>query len=149
MIIAAAHRSGSHLSSPRPRRSRSPLSPSCLPEPLGRSRAGVLLRRHDRGAHRGALEDQGAPGDLADIGHAVQEERQSRSPRSPRQLNVDAVVEGSVQRVQDEVRITAQLVRADPEKHLWADTYTESSREHPRSRERDRPGDRPRDPRSR
>jgi TolB-like protein/Flp pilus assembly protein TadD len=41
-------------------------------------------------------------------------------------LHVDAVVEGSVQRVQDEVRVTAQLVRAVPEKHLWANTYTQS-----------------------
>ena len=41
---------------------------------------------------------------------------------------MDAVVEGSVQRVQDDVRVTAQLVRAAPEKHLWANTYTESYR---------------------
>ncbi len=47
-------------------------------------------------------------------------------PEIAKQLNVDAVVEGSVQRVQDEVRITAQLVRADPEKHLWANTYTQN-----------------------
>ena len=49
-------------------------------------------------------------------------------PEIAKQLNVDAVVEGSVQRVQDDVRVTAQLVRAVPEKHLWADTYTESYR---------------------
>jgi len=49
-------------------------------------------------------------------------------PEIARQLNVDALVEGSVQRVQDEVRVTAQLVRADPERHLWANTYTESYR---------------------
>jgi serine/threonine protein kinase/Tfp pilus assembly protein PilF len=49
-------------------------------------------------------------------------------PAIARQLNVDAVVEGSVQRAQDEVRVTAQLVRASPEKHLWANTYTESFR---------------------
>jgi eukaryotic-like serine/threonine-protein kinase len=39
-------------------------------------------------------------------------------------LNVDAVVEGSVQRVQDDVRITAQLIKAEPEKHLWASDFT-------------------------
>jgi serine/threonine protein kinase/Flp pilus assembly protein TadD len=49
-------------------------------------------------------------------------------PEIAKQLNVDAVVEGSVQRVQDEVRVTAQLVRAAPEKHLWANTYTQSYR---------------------
>jgi len=49
-------------------------------------------------------------------------------PEIARELNVDAVVEGSVQRVQDEVRVTAQLVRAAPEKHMWANTYTQSYR---------------------
>ncbi len=47
-------------------------------------------------------------------------------PEIARQLNVDAVVEGSVQRVHDDVRVTAQLVQAAPEKHLWANTYTQS-----------------------
>jgi len=47
-------------------------------------------------------------------------------PEIARQLNVDAIVEGSVQRVQNDVRVTAQLVQADPEKHLWANTYTQS-----------------------
>ena len=49
-------------------------------------------------------------------------------PEIAARLSVDAVVEGSVQRVQDEVRVTAQLVRAAPEKHLWASTYTQSYR---------------------
>jgi len=38
-------------------------------------------------------------------------------------LNVDAVVEGTVLRSGDRVRITAQLVRAATEKHLWAESY--------------------------
>ena len=49
-------------------------------------------------------------------------------PEIAARLSVDAVVQGSVQRVQDEVRVTAQLVRAAPEKHLWASTYTQSYR---------------------
>ena len=40
-----------------------------------------------------------------------------------RGLNVDAVVEGTVLRSGDQVRITAQLIRASPEKHLWAESY--------------------------
>jgi TolB-like protein/DNA-binding winged helix-turn-helix (wHTH) protein/Tfp pilus assembly protein PilF len=44
-------------------------------------------------------------------------------PRIARELNVDAVLEGTVTRDQDRVRITAQLIRAAPEKHLWAETY--------------------------
>jgi TolB-like protein/Flp pilus assembly protein TadD len=40
-----------------------------------------------------------------------------------RELNVDAVVEGAVLRSGNRVRITAQLIQAVPEKHLWAETY--------------------------
>jgi TolB-like protein/tetratricopeptide (TPR) repeat protein len=38
-------------------------------------------------------------------------------------LNVDAVVEGTVLRSGNRVRITAQLVRTATEKHLWAESY--------------------------
>jgi TolB-like protein/DNA-binding winged helix-turn-helix (wHTH) protein/Tfp pilus assembly protein PilF len=40
-----------------------------------------------------------------------------------RDLNVDAVVEGTVLRVGDRVRITAELVQVSTDRHLWADTY--------------------------
>jgi TolB-like protein/DNA-binding winged helix-turn-helix (wHTH) protein/Flp pilus assembly protein TadD len=40
-----------------------------------------------------------------------------------RDLQVDAVVEGTVARSGDRVRITANLVQASPEKHLWADSF--------------------------
>ncbi|HXN50432.1 MAG TPA: winged helix-turn-helix domain-containing protein, partial [Candidatus Acidoferrum sp.] len=39
------------------------------------------------------------------------------------ELQVDAVVEGSVEREADRVRITANLVQVFPEKHLWAESY--------------------------
>ena len=38
-------------------------------------------------------------------------------------LGVDHVVEGSVRRSGDRVRITAQLIRAEDGFHLWSDTY--------------------------
>jgi TolB-like protein/DNA-binding winged helix-turn-helix (wHTH) protein/Tfp pilus assembly protein PilF len=44
-------------------------------------------------------------------------------PEIARELNVDALVEGTVLREQNRVRITAQLVRASPEEHLWAEKY--------------------------
>jgi len=40
-----------------------------------------------------------------------------------RELNVDAVLEGSVVRSGGRVRITAQLIDARVDKHLWAKTY--------------------------
>ena len=43
-------------------------------------------------------------------------------PQIGRELNVDAVVEGSVMRSGDRVRITAQLVHAASDRHLWAES---------------------------
>lgn len=40
-----------------------------------------------------------------------------------RELDVQAVVEGSVLRVGDRVRITAQLIRVPADEHLWAHSY--------------------------
>ena len=40
-----------------------------------------------------------------------------------RELGVDYVVEGSVRRAGDRVRVAAQLVRASDGTHLWAETY--------------------------
>jgi TolB-like protein/DNA-binding winged helix-turn-helix (wHTH) protein len=39
------------------------------------------------------------------------------------ELNVDALVEGTVARSGSHLRITANLVQASPEKHLWAESY--------------------------
>jgi TolB-like protein/DNA-binding winged helix-turn-helix (wHTH) protein/Tfp pilus assembly protein PilF len=44
-------------------------------------------------------------------------------PQIARELNVDAIVEGSVMRSGGRVRVTAQLIRASPEQHLWAKSY--------------------------
>lgn len=44
-------------------------------------------------------------------------------PQIAKELNVDAVVEGSVLRAGNRVRITAQLIRATTDTHLWADSY--------------------------
>jgi len=44
-------------------------------------------------------------------------------PQIARELGVDAVVEGSVLRSGDRVRITAQLIYAPTDSHLWAQSY--------------------------
>lgn len=44
-------------------------------------------------------------------------------PLVARELNVDAIVEGTVLRSGDQVRITAQLIQASADKHLWAASY--------------------------
>ena len=40
-----------------------------------------------------------------------------------KQLGVTNIVEGSVQRVADQVRVNVQLINAQTDSHLWADTY--------------------------
>ncbi len=70
--------------------------------------------------------------DLAQIGSlrvisrtsTIRYKNSSRSlPGIARELNVDAIVEGTVQRSGDRVRITAQLIEATSDRHIWAGSY--------------------------
>ncbi|MHB8503893.1 MAG: protein kinase domain-containing protein [Candidatus Acidiferrales bacterium] len=47
-------------------------------------------------------------------------------PQIGKELNVDGVVEGTVERVGDRVRIRAQLIEAATDKHVWAKSYERS-----------------------
>jgi len=44
-------------------------------------------------------------------------------PEIARELNVEGIVEGSVMRAGNRVRITAQLIHAATDRHLWAKSY--------------------------
>jgi TolB-like protein/DNA-binding winged helix-turn-helix (wHTH) protein len=44
-------------------------------------------------------------------------------PEIAHELNVDGIVEGTVQRSGNRVRITAQLIHGPSDKHLWAQSY--------------------------
>lgn len=50
-------------------------------------------------------------------------------PEIARELNVDAVVEASVLRAGDRIRVTAQLIRAEPEELLWSESYNREGRD--------------------
>jgi TolB-like protein/DNA-binding winged helix-turn-helix (wHTH) protein/tetratricopeptide (TPR) repeat protein len=50
-------------------------------------------------------------------------------PEIARELGVDAVVEGTVTRSGDCVRITAQLIEARSDRHLWAESYERDLRD--------------------
>lgn len=50
-------------------------------------------------------------------------------PQIARELNVDGIVEGTVQRSGDRVRITAQLIHGFSDKHLWANSYERDERD--------------------
>ena len=65
-------------------------------------------------------------GDLKVISHtSVMQYRGTKKslPTIAQELKVDAVVEGAVQFAGDRVRITAQLVDASSDEHIWAETY--------------------------
>jgi eukaryotic-like serine/threonine-protein kinase len=50
-------------------------------------------------------------------------------PEIAKELGVDAVIEGSVERSGEEVRITAQLINARNDTHLWARSYHRNLRD--------------------
>jgi TolB-like protein/DNA-binding winged helix-turn-helix (wHTH) protein/Tfp pilus assembly protein PilF len=50
-------------------------------------------------------------------------------PEIARELGVDGILEGSIQRSGGRVRITAQLVRAPTDTHLWAQSYERDARD--------------------
>jgi TolB-like protein/DNA-binding winged helix-turn-helix (wHTH) protein len=58
---------------------------------------------------------------------SVMQDSGSRKPlrEIARELDVDAVVEGSVVRSGEKVRITAQLIDVREDKHLWAESFEE------------------------
>src|ERR1700676_4856827 len=76
--------------------------------------------------------------DLAQIGplrvisrtSSMQYKQTNKSlPEIARELNVDAIVEGTVQRSGDHVRIDAQLILGASDKHMWARSYDRELRD--------------------
>ena len=49
--------------------------------------------------------------------------KEASIPTVARELGVETVLEGSVRRHGDHVRITAQLIEAESDSHLWSETY--------------------------
>jgi TolB-like protein len=54
---------------------------------------------------------------------------QKSLPEIARELSIDAVVEGSVLRSEGRVRISAQLIHAPTDTHLWAESYDRDLRD--------------------
>ena len=50
-------------------------------------------------------------------------------PEIARELNVDAVIEGTVQRSGNRVRVTAELIHGQTDAHLWTKTYERDSQD--------------------
>ena len=65
-------------------------------------------------------------GDLKVISRTSTQQYQSRPgdlSQIAKQLGVAHVLEGSVQKVGEQVRVNVQLIRADHDSHIWAETY--------------------------
>jgi TolB-like protein len=60
------------------------------------------------------MQYKGSPKSLADVA---------------RELNVDAIVEGSVQRFGERVQVSVQLIHATSDRHLWSQTYNRDLRD--------------------
>lgn len=50
-------------------------------------------------------------------------------PEIAKMLNVDAIVEGSVMRQNNRIRVTAQLIRGATDEHFWSETYDRELRD--------------------
>jgi serine/threonine protein kinase/tetratricopeptide (TPR) repeat protein len=50
-------------------------------------------------------------------------------PQIGRELNVDAIVAGTIEQIGERVRIDVELIRASTDEHLWADTYDRDIRD--------------------
>ena len=64
--------------------------------------------------------------DLKVISRTSTQQYQSKPrnlPEIAKQLGVTIILEGSVQKAADEVRVNVQLINAQTDSHLWADTY--------------------------
>ena len=95
---------------------------AAFPEHERRSRAGIFRRRDGGGHHHGAVSFQGA------VRHRPQfsftyKGRAVDVKQVGRELGVRYVLEGSVRKAANRVRITGQLVDTATGAHLWADRF--------------------------
>jgi len=78
------------------------------------------------------ITDLAKSGGLRVISHTSVEPYKNTTaglPEIAKQLGVDAIVEGTVMRSANRVRITAQLIDARSDRHLWADSYERDLRD--------------------
>jgi len=78
------------------------------------------------------ITDLAKSGGLRVISHTSVERYKNTKrplPEIARELGVDAVVEGTVMRSGNRVRITAQLIDGRSDRHLWADSYERDVRD--------------------
>ena len=85
--------------------------------------AGIFLRRHDRRDHRGARQGAGSCGWSRARRPSSSRARTATLRASAKRLHATHLIEGSVRKAGNRVRITAQLIKADDGTHIWAEDY--------------------------
>ena len=56
-------------------------------------------------------------------------EHKKKIPEIARELGVDVIVEGSVVQIGDRVKVTAQLIDGQSDRHIWADSYERDAKD--------------------
>ncbi len=85
--------------------------------------AAIFRRRDHRGSDDGSVADLGHARDLAQYRLYLQEIDRSDTKQIGRELGVRYVLAGEVQRSGNRVRVTAQLIDAETDAHLWAERF--------------------------
>ena len=89
----------------------------------------VLLAGYEKGKKRLPLE----PASLSDTTSVMQYKVARKPlPQVSRELNAGAVVEGSIVRFGDRVRVSVQLLDGAKDQHLWEETYERDFEEIPK-----------------
>ena len=133
---------------PRGRRPPAPRRPQALHlraavrQHERRPRAGVFQRRDQRGHHHRPLQGLGAVGGRPQHAPSPSRARPSTCAEVARELGVSHVLEGSVRKAGDRVRITAQLIDGASDSHVWAERYDRDLDRHLRPAGRDLRGHR-------
>ena len=100
--------------------------PQCRGAPVRRHESGagpgVLLRRHRRGDHQRSGAARGAARDGTHVVVRLQGQARGRAGDRP-QLGVGAVLEGSVRKAGERLRITVQLIDVADGYHLWSERF--------------------------
>ena len=111
------------------------LRPGNRPSPIIRSLAVLPLESLSSDASQDYFADGMTDELISDLGQisalrvisrtSVMAYKHTRKPlpQIARELNVDAVVEGTVLRSGDQVRITAQLIEGPADRHMWSQSY--------------------------
>ena len=88
-----------------------------------RSGAGIFRRRHHRGHDHRPVEDPGALRHRPQFVLRLQGQGRRHPHRSRSELGVRYVLEGSVRKAANRLRITGQLIEGRAATHVWADKF--------------------------